>query len=523
MDLPTFIQSEEGSINITYDADGNRLKKIETNSEEVSVSTVYMGQMEYVNDERSSLYHEGGRIMYNVDLPDEAGIGSQDYVEWNISDHLGNTRLRYIDKDGDGSITTNRFNEKVNEVSGSYHYYPYGMVMEGNFYVHQGTDENYQYNGIEHSMVLGSSVGLTTFRVHDAAIGGWWQVDPDAEMYAGLTPYNSMLNNPVLHNDPKGDNPLLIGAATGLLSNGIGNLVNGQNFFHGGMQAAAFGAFGGGISAGIGSAAQGLANTGANPFGVGLFQAGAHALSGGILSSAQGGSFWSGAASGSFSSITGSVIASADGGSYAQWIGGGLSGGVGSMIAGGSFWEGAGQGLITGGLNHAADQLEFLLTKRKLIELLKKEGRCVQCTDQEVGEIFQNEIVAPSLILEGIPIIPGEKWQTLWGNTIPDFFFIREGTLGTRDITGVIEVKAKYSGRSVGLFSQNGQIFKQLLGLSGYMASKGYSGGKHAIITTGGVKVSGRIRTFGRGLGIKVHHIQAKYTGSLSSGNIIFR
>ncbi len=67
---------------------------------------------------------------------------------------------------------------------------------------------------------------------------------------------------------------------------------------------------------------------------------------------------------------------------------------------------------------------------------------------------------------------------------------MREGTQGTMDMTGLIEAKAKYSGNRVGLFSQNGQIFKQLLGLSTYMALKGYSGGKHAIITTGGVKVS---------------------------------
>lgn len=63
----------------------------------------------------------------------------------------------------------------------------------------------YQYNGIEHSDILGNDIGLTTYRVHDAALGRWWQIDPKAEYLYGLSPYNSMGNNPILHNDPEGD------------------------------------------------------------------------------------------------------------------------------------------------------------------------------------------------------------------------------------------------------------------------------------------------------------------------------
>ncbi|MEM9549031.1 MAG: hypothetical protein AAGA77_23795, partial [Bacteroidota bacterium] len=248
MDLPTFIESGEGSITITYDADGNKLKQIEVNAEGESMTTTYMGQMHYVNNERSSLYHEGGRVMYNVDLPDEANHGPKDYTEWSIMDHLGNTRVRYIDKNEDGSITNNRFDEKENEISGTYHYYPYGLVMEGNFYTHQGIDENYQYNGIEHTSVLGSSIGLTTFRVHDAAIGGWWQVDPQAAAAYSHSPHNSMFNNPISNVDPEGDLaflPVLIGAGIGVLTNGISNTINNQGFFDGWGKSALVGGIGG--------------------------------------------------------------------------------------------------------------------------------------------------------------------------------------------------------------------------------------------------------------------------------------
>ena len=87
--------------------------------------------------------------MYNVDLPDLAEEGARDYIEWSIADHLGNTRVRYIDKDGDGKLRVNRFDEKENELTGSYHYYPFSLTMDGNFSAHQGVEEKYQYNGIE--------------------------------------------------------------------------------------------------------------------------------------------------------------------------------------------------------------------------------------------------------------------------------------------------------------------------------------------------------------------------------------
>jgi len=185
----------------------------------------------------------------------------------------------------------------------------------------------------------------------------WSQVDPKAEAAKGISPYASMYNNPISTVDPNGDSPILIGAAVGLLSNGISNLAQGNNFFQGGLQAAAFGAIGGGVSSVIGGAASQLGvasaygGAGWSAGAVTGFQAGAHAITGGALSAAQGGNFWSGAASGAFSSLTGSAIGD---NSLGQWVGGGLSGGVGSAIAGGDFWQGVGQGLITGGLNHAA-------------------------------------------------------------------------------------------------------------------------------------------------------------------------
>lgn len=186
-------------------------------------------------------------------------------------------------------------------------------------------------------------------------LGKWYQVDPKAEAMGSMSPYCAMGNNPVLHTDPDGDilPAILVGAAIGLVANGIGNFVSGKSFFEGAGKAALFGAIGGALSFGIGSAANSLFGTGAS-IGKAAFQMGAHGLSDGAMSAVQGGSFTSGLLSGAVSSGMSSG-ANAVGINGWGMVGiGGLSGGVGSSIAGGSFWRGVGQGLITSGLNHAA-------------------------------------------------------------------------------------------------------------------------------------------------------------------------
>lgn len=184
-------------------------------------------------------------------------------------------------------------------------------------------------------------------------------MDPASEKYAGWSPYNSMMNSPLVFTDPYGDDPisLLVGAVVGVVGNGVGNLLNDRPFFRGAGQAAFFGAFGGGVSAGIGNAASGLVSNGASQFGVAAFQAGAHGLSGGVLSAVQGGNFWHGAAAGAFSSTVGSGIGVLGLGDGWQIFGGTLSGGFGSVVAGGNFLQGVLQGAITSGLNHAAHNL----------------------------------------------------------------------------------------------------------------------------------------------------------------------
>ena len=103
----------------------------------------------------------------------------------------------------------------------------------------------------------------------------------------------------------------------------------------------------GALSAGAASAIGGIAQNIGGVNGT-IFQAGAHALSQGVFSTLQGGSFQSGVASGLFGSIS-----AGNGGSALDMIGSAaFVGGMASAENGEGFWKGAAQAGIVAGFNH---------------------------------------------------------------------------------------------------------------------------------------------------------------------------
>ncbi|MFX1707201.1 DUF6443 domain-containing protein [Chitinophaga sp. CC14] len=90
------------------------------------------------------------------------------------------------------------------------HYYPFGLTMAGisskalkNPYL----KNNFNYNGIEQTDEIGLNQYDAYFRTLDPQIGRWNQMDPVAQKYPGISPYNSNFNNPVSFADPFGDIP----------------------------------------------------------------------------------------------------------------------------------------------------------------------------------------------------------------------------------------------------------------------------------------------------------------------------
>lgn len=148
-------------------------------------TTDYIGNFIYENGSLKMIITDDGRL-----LPNDSGF---DY-EYNIKDHLGNTRVTVKDSLGFAVVEQED------------HYYPFGMRMEGQSYTNplQAAANKYLYNGKE----LQDDLGLDWYdygaRFYDAQIGRWSSIDPLAGKYFSYSPFNYVLNNPITHIDPRG-------------------------------------------------------------------------------------------------------------------------------------------------------------------------------------------------------------------------------------------------------------------------------------------------------------------------------
>ncbi|KAA2238879.1 hypothetical protein F0L74_21945 [Chitinophaga agrisoli] len=87
-------------------------------------------------------------------------------------------------------------------------YYPFGLQIRGLSSMALNRLQNdYLYNGIEKIGDFDLEVYDAMYRNLDPQTGRWWQVDPAAGKYAGISPYNSNFNNPVGFTDPLGNDP----------------------------------------------------------------------------------------------------------------------------------------------------------------------------------------------------------------------------------------------------------------------------------------------------------------------------
>ena len=210
-------------IVFTYDAAGIKLKKEVSGDENYILH--YIGGIEYRQDTNSSpepnptkiesIHHAEGRVFF------DKSKAAPNY-EYHLKDHLGNVRVVFADKDGDGYIEP--FNTNPNDLTSGNngdivvnlletdvlqetHYYPFGMEMEGNWQNIVNTPENhYLYNGKELNTDFDLNWSDYGARWYDASIGRWNAIDPLAEVYDNLSPYHYAVNNPASNFDPNGMN-----------------------------------------------------------------------------------------------------------------------------------------------------------------------------------------------------------------------------------------------------------------------------------------------------------------------------
>ena len=87
-------------------------------------------------------------------------------------------------------------------ITQEHHYYPFGMNLSG---IERQGDLMYQFNGmVEKEQAFGLELYETPFRSYDAQLGRFWQVEPLADIYCGISMYQFGYNNPVSFNDPSG-------------------------------------------------------------------------------------------------------------------------------------------------------------------------------------------------------------------------------------------------------------------------------------------------------------------------------
>jgi RHS repeat-associated protein len=190
LNLPTRItfSGTNRYINFVYDAQGNKLSKMVQNGSNTTL-TEYAGNYVYVkiNGGTSQLQYAGqpeGYVAHN------AGIFS--YV-YQYTDHLGNVRLSYTDANRNGSVAVGEIIEENN-------YYPFGLKHKGYNSLTSSLGNPYHklgFQGQELQEDLGLNWSSFKWRNYDPALGRFFSIDPLAEKYQFMTPYQFSSNQPI--------------------------------------------------------------------------------------------------------------------------------------------------------------------------------------------------------------------------------------------------------------------------------------------------------------------------------------
>lgn len=235
LDLPAVITFGTGHrLEFMYDRTGKKLQANYINGT-ASYRIDYVDGIQYRQNQIEFIHTEEGRARLNA--------GSYVY-EYDIKDHLGNVRVTFVPD----------ANHSIAEVVQQNSYYAYGLSMYGdaanglNLAYAAGEKSKFLYSGKE----LYDQGGLNWYdhgsRLYDPATGKWSAMDPASQF---VNPYLAMGNNPAIYIDPNGEwiVPVLVGAAVGVLANGVSNVIQDQSFFKNWGMSAAMGAVGGYMAA----------------------------------------------------------------------------------------------------------------------------------------------------------------------------------------------------------------------------------------------------------------------------------
>jgi RHS repeat-associated protein len=188
LNLPQTAVRGGTSVAYVYDATGRKLRKLSTTGSTTTV-TEYIGGIQYQYSTTTPVIDfistEQGRARKS---------GSVYKYEYDLKDHLGNTRITTTWNASDATQMT-PYNVQRND------YYAFGYTIPSTQYSIFPKNQ-YLYNHKE----LQDETGLYDYgaRFYDPVIGRWGVVDPHAEKYATLSPYNYVADNPLMFVDVDG-------------------------------------------------------------------------------------------------------------------------------------------------------------------------------------------------------------------------------------------------------------------------------------------------------------------------------
>jgi RHS repeat-associated protein len=182
LNLPQTVTLPTGSVTYTYDATGQKLRKVAVISG-VTTTTEYIAGIQYKNSTTAVdfIQTEEGKA-----VPITTPYVGYDYTYY-IGDNLANTRVTFDTKNGSAQ------SQQITN------YYPFGMEIDStlanpkNLYLYnrkelQGEFTEYDYGA----------------RFYDPVIARWNTIDPLSEKSRRFSPYVYAVNNPVRFIDPDG-------------------------------------------------------------------------------------------------------------------------------------------------------------------------------------------------------------------------------------------------------------------------------------------------------------------------------
>jgi len=173
LNLPQVVTVPTGTVTYTYDATGNKLRKVDVLSG-VTKTTDYINGIEYDNSTTTIgfIQTEEGKA-----VPNGTGYDYQYY----LSDNVSNTRVTF------GTKTGAAVQQQQDD------YYPFGMeILRGT----APTPKNeYLYNKKE--LQEETAEYDFKYRFYDPVIGRFNNVDRLADKYANMTPYQFCSNSPI--------------------------------------------------------------------------------------------------------------------------------------------------------------------------------------------------------------------------------------------------------------------------------------------------------------------------------------